>query len=117
MIDLITKAYVLKNFAADAIDFVKERMEDMDFDIDTERWLHKVGLSPYKPGKSTFAGLGVFVFGAVVGGVLGLAFATRPGVELRADIKDRARSLLGEAEMKADELTRKAQAKIDQPRM
>ena len=117
MLDLITKAYVLKNFAADAIDFVKERMDDMDIDIDTERWLAKVGLAPYKPAKSAFGGFGVFVLGAAVGVVAGLAFATRPGVEFRQDIKDRARSLLSEAEIKADEISRKAQAKIDQPRM
>jgi hypothetical protein len=117
MIDLITKAYVLKNFAGDAIDFVKERMDDMDLDIDTERWLHKVGLAPYRPGKSAFGGFGVFVLGAAVGIVAGLAFATRPGVELRQDIKERARNLLGEAEIKADEMGRKVQAKIDQPRM
>jgi hypothetical protein len=117
MIDLITKAYVFKNFAADAVDFVKDRMEDMDVDIDTERWLHKVGLAPYRPGKSAFGGFGVFVLGAAVGIFAGLAFATRPGVELRADLKERARALMGEAEIKADEISRKAQAKIDQPRM
>ncbi len=117
MIDLITKAYVLKNFAGDAIDFVKERMDDMDLDIDTERWLHKVGLERYRPGKSMFGGFGVFVIGAAVGIAAGLVFATRPGTELRADIRDRARSLFGEVEMKADELSRKAQAKLDQPRV
>ena len=117
MIDLITKAYVLKNFAGDAIDFVKDRVGDMDIDIDTERWLHKVGLERYKPGKSMFGGFGVFVIGAAVGIVAGLAFATRPGVELRADLKDKARTLFAEAEIKADEISRKAQAKLDQPRM
>jgi len=117
MIDLITKAYVLKNFAGDAIDFVKERMEDMDVDIDAERLLNKVGLARHRPGRSAFGGFGVFVIGAAVGICAGLAFATRPGAELRSDLKDRARSLMGEAEMKADELSRKAQAKIDQPRM
>jgi YtxH-like protein len=117
MIDLITKAYVLKNFAGDAIDFVKERLDDMDVDLNTERWLHKVGLAPYKPTKRALGGLGAFVIGAAAGIVAGLAFATRPGDEFRRDIKDRARGLLGEAEMKADEIGRKAQAKIDQPRM
>ena len=117
MIDLITKAYVLKDFATYAIDFVKERMDDMDVDIDPERWLHKVGLGRYRPARSAFGGFGVFVIGAAVGIAAGLAFATRPGVELRADLKDRARTLLGEAEVKADEISRKAQAKIDQARM
>jgi YtxH-like protein len=117
MIDLITKAYVLKNFAGDAIDFVKDRMEDMDVDIDAERWLHKVGLARHQPAKGAFGAFGVFVLGAAAGIIAGLAFAPRPGVEMRADLRDRARSLMGEAEMKADELTRKAQAKIDQPRM
>jgi gas vesicle protein len=57
------------------------------------------------------------VLGAAVGIVAGLAFAPRPGIEFRQDMKDRAKNLLGEAEMKADEISRKAQAKIDQPRM
>jgi hypothetical protein len=117
MIDLITKAYVLKNFAGDAIDFVKDRMEDMDMDIDAERWLHKVGLARHRPGRFAFGGFGVFILGAAAGICAGLVFATRPGVELRADLRDRARSLMGEAEMKADEISRKTQAKLDQPRM
>jgi len=117
MIDLITKAYVLKNFAVDAIDFVKERMDDMDIDLDTDRLLHKVGLGRYRPAKSAFGGFGIFVLGAAAGIVAGLAFATRTGTEFRQDIKERARSLFGEMEMKADEISRKAQAKLDQPRM
>src|SRR4051794_13277264 len=80
MIDLITKAYVLKNFAGDAIDFVKDRMEDMDVDIDAERWLHKVGLARHQPGKGAFGAFGVFVLGAAAGIIAGLAFAPRPGV-------------------------------------
>src|SRR5689334_15099449 len=54
MIDLITKAYVLKNFAADAIDFVKDRMDDMDIDLDTERMLNKVGLARRRPMVGAF---------------------------------------------------------------
>src|SRR5262245_52504273 len=117
MIDLITKAYVLKNFAVDAIDFVKERMDDMDIDLDTDRLLHKVGLGRYRPARSAFGGFGIFVLGAVAGIVTGLAFATRPGTQFRHDIKEKARSLFGEAEIKAEEISRKAQAKLDQPRM
>lgn len=118
MIDFITKAYVLKNFAADAFDFVKEQVSDIGVpDIDAERWLHKVGLGYYKPGKSAAGGASLFFLGALVGGVLGLVFARQPGVQLRANIRDRAKGMLREAELKKEEISRGAQASFDQPRV
>jgi len=117
MIDFIVKAYVLKDFAADAMDFLRRRLGDMDLDIDTERWLHKVGLGHYRPARRAAGGTGLFILGALVGGALGLAFARRPGTELRANLKDRARGLLGEAEEKAETLARSAKAKLNQARV
>jgi len=117
MIDFIVKAYVLKDFAVDAIDFVKGRIGDMGMDIDTERWLHRVGLGHYRPARYAAGGAGLFIVGAVVGCALGLAFARQPGAELRANLKNRARGLIGEAEEKAEELKRTAKAKFDQARV
>src|SRR5687767_11359960 len=92
MMEFMTKAYVLKNFALDAIDFIRERVGDIDWD--REALLHKAGLTTYRPGKAVFGTVTLFLAGAAVGGILGLAFAPRAGTELRGQIKDKARKMM-----------------------
>jgi hypothetical protein len=93
MIDLITKAYVLRNFAVDAIDFVRDRLSDMEWDRDS--LLHRAGLTSYRPAKAALGASALFFAGAVVGGALGLILAPRAGKELRGQMKERARKMMG----------------------
>ena len=116
MIDFLTKAYVLKNFAADAVDFVKDRMEDMELDFDREALLHRVGLTSYRPTQRVVGALGLFCIGAVLGSALGLAFAQKTGDQFRARVRERAKNIFGAGMMAGEELGRR-EAKFDQPRM
>ena len=61
-------------------------------DIDREDVLDYVGLQD-KPSvwSTAFSTVGIFVLGALVGAGLGLAFAPKPGAELRNDVSDRLR--------------------------
>lgn len=96
MIDVITKAYVLKNFALDAVDFIRDRVSDLEWD--REAMFRRVGLTSYRPGRAAFGSISLLVLGAAVGGILGVAFAPRPGAETRVRVKDRARKILEGAE-------------------
>jgi hypothetical protein len=64
-------------------------------DFDPDEMLRYVGLTTYKPVRSSFAGIGAFVIGCAIGGIAALMLAPKPGVELRTDVKDRAMGYLG----------------------
>jgi len=64
-------------------------------DFDADDVLRYVGLSTYKPVRSSFAGIGAFVIGCAVGGIAALLLAPKPGTELRTDVKDKAMGYLG----------------------
>src|SRR5262245_19687812 len=85
MLDFITKAYVLKNFALEAVDFIRDRASDLEWD--RKAMLRKVGLTSYRPGRAAFGSISLLFIGAAVGGILGVAFAPRPGVETRGRFK------------------------------
>lgn len=59
-------------------------------DFDPDDVLHYAGLTTYRPGRAGVGGVGVFILGAVVGGVVALMLAPRPGAELRTTVKDKA---------------------------
>jgi hypothetical protein len=58
--------------------------------FDPDDALHRIGLTTYKPGKAGLGGIGVFVLGAVCGGIAALLLAPKPGSEIRSTVKDRA---------------------------
>ena len=98
-----TKSYLYTNLARDGVKLWKRVAGDidLDFDFDKEALLRKAGLAPYAPGKRTASDLTLFVLGAAVGAVVGLALAPKPGVQLRADVKDKAMNLFDQAKQKA----------------
>lgn len=83
----LMKGAVYAKLAKKALKTVRAQLDDIDWDKDY--WLHKVGLTTYKPGKFATGGLGLFVLGAVAGGVIGLALAPKAGAELRTEMKER----------------------------
>ncbi|QRN92820.1 YtxH domain-containing protein [Archangium violaceum] len=64
-------------------------------DFDPDDVLRYVGLTTYKPARSSFAGVGAFVIGCAVGGIAALMLAPKTGTELRTDVKDKAMGYLG----------------------
>ncbi len=64
-------------------------------DFDADDVLRYVGLTTYKPARSSFAGIGAFVIGCAVGGIAALMLAPKTGTELRTDVKDKAMGYLG----------------------
>ena len=99
------KAYVYKTLLTDVSRFVRRTFDDFDFD--KESLLNRVGLTTYSPVRSTIGGISWFVAGAAIGAAVGLALAPKPGAELRADVKEKARDLLGRGE---EAIERRAQA-------
>lgn len=71
--------------------------KNLDLDFDKDRLLHRIGLTPHRPGKRAATGLGLFAVGALAGGVVALALAPKKGEELRSEVKDRAKTLIGKA--------------------
>ena len=71
--------------------FAKNQWDDFDAD-DVLRYM---GLTTYKPARSSFAGIGAFFIGCAVGGIAALMLAPKPGTELRTDVKDKAMNYLG----------------------
>ncbi|HYO54178.1 YtxH domain-containing protein [Archangium sp.] len=64
-------------------------------DFDADDVLRYVGLTTYKPARSSLAGIGAFVIGCAVGGIAALLLAPKTGTELRTDVKDKALGYLG----------------------
>jgi hypothetical protein len=64
-------------------------------DFDADDVLRYVGLTTYKPARSSFAGIGAFVIGCAVGGIAALMLAPKTGTEMRTGVKDKAMGYLG----------------------
>jgi hypothetical protein len=82
----VYRKWVARRLMNDLPKFAKAKWEDFDPDD----VLHYAGLTTYKPAKSGMGGLGVFLLGAAVGGIVALMMAPRPGSELRTTVKDKA---------------------------
>ncbi|HLL55677.1 MAG TPA: YtxH domain-containing protein [Myxococcaceae bacterium] len=104
------RSYIVKSLAKDVTKFVKNNFDDIEWD--KEYWLHKAGLTTYSPAKSTFGGLSLFLLGIAAGGVAALAFAPKPGDEFISDVKDKAKDLMGRAQMAADRIQNEVPARV-----
>ncbi|MGQ0506491.1 MAG: YtxH domain-containing protein [Myxococcaceae bacterium] len=94
----IYRSYLFKNLVGDLSKLARKSLKNIDFDRDA--WLHKAGLTTYRPGRSVLSGSGLFLLGIVAGGAAALAFATKTGPEFRADVADKARDLIDKANVK-----------------
>ncbi len=79
-----------KKFLNDLPRFARDKWEDFEPD-DALRY---IGLTTYKPTRFSVSGIGIFVIGAAVGGVVALMMAPKRGSELRTEVKDRAMNYL-----------------------
>jgi len=101
-----TKSYLYTNLARDGVK-LWNRLGDLDLmDFDKERLLRKVGVVPYSPGSRTASDITLFLLGGIVGAIVGLALAPKPGVELRNDVRDRAKNLFDQVKSKAQDAER-----------
>jgi len=101
-----TKTYLYTNLARDAVK-LWNRLGDLDLmDFDKERLLRRVGVVPYSPGSRTASDITLFLLGGLVGAVVGLALAPKPGVELRNDVRERAMNLFDQVKNKAEDVER-----------
>ena len=101
-----TKSYLYTNLAKDAVK-LWNRVGDSDLlDFDKEALLRKVGVVRYTPGRRTAVDITFFLLGGVVGALVGLALAPKPGAELRNDVRDRAMNLFDQAKNKAQDAER-----------
>jgi hypothetical protein len=101
-----TKSYLYTNLARDGVR-LWNRLSELDLgDIDKERLLRKVGVVRYSPGTRTMSDISLFLLGGIVGAVVGLALAPKPGVELRSQVKDKALNLFDQVKNKAQDAER-----------
>ena len=101
-----TKSYLYTNLARDAVR-LWNRFGDLDLmDIDKERLLRKFGVVPYTPASRTASDITLFLLGGLVGAVVGLALAPKPGVELRNEVKDRAMNLFDQVKNRSQDAER-----------
>ena len=106
IVGVFTKSYLYTNLARDAVR-LWNRLGDLDLgDIDKERLLRKIGVVPYSPGSRTASDVTLFLLGGLVGAVVGLALAPKAGVELRADVRDRAMNLFDQVKNKSQDVER-----------
>ncbi len=96
----LSKSYLYTKLARDAGRFIRRNLSDLDFD--KEEWLHKAGLSSYRPASSWM----LFVTGALAGAGFALALAPKAGRQLRSEVKDAAMTLFNRVESEAAEGTR-----------
>ncbi len=101
MIETLYKTYLYKNLIQDVTKFARKQLKGID--LDKDYWLHKAGLTSYTPVKSTFGGFSLLLLGGIAGAAIALALAPKPGVELRAEVKDRALKLLDQAKAQSAE--------------
>ncbi|HEY3588287.1 MAG TPA: YtxH domain-containing protein [Myxococcaceae bacterium] len=101
-----TKSYLYTNLARDGVK-LWNRLGDLDLmDFDKGRLLRKVGVVPYSPASRTASDVTLFLLGGLVGAIVGLALAPKPGVELRNDVRDRAMNLFDQVKNKAQDVER-----------
>ena len=101
-----TKSYLYTSLARDGVK-LWNRLGDLDLmDFDKERLLRKVGVVPYSPASRTASDVTLFLLGGIVGALVGLALAPKPGVELRNAVRDRAMNLFDQVKNKAQEVER-----------
>jgi hypothetical protein len=101
-----TKSYLYTSLARDAVK-LWNRLPDLDLmDIDKERLLRKIGVVPYAPASRTASDITLFLLGGLVGAVVGLALAPKPGVELRNEVKDRAMNLFDQVKNRSEDVER-----------
>lgn len=108
--EALYKSYIFKNAFKDVAKFVKENVDDIEWD--KEYWLHKAGLSEYKPVKRTFNGFSLLFLGAAIGGIAALALAPKPGAEFRTDVKDKAMNWMNQAQVAADAAVTNSNARV-----
>jgi hypothetical protein len=60
-------------------------------DIDRDDMLDAIGLQEKSPWGTALGTIGIFALGALVGAAFGLAFAPKPGEELRSQIGETVR--------------------------
>jgi len=101
-----SKTYLYTNLARDGAR-LWNRLGGPDLmDIDKESLLHRVGLTPYAPGRRTAGDITFFLLGGIVGIVVGLALAPKSGAELRSEVRDRAMHLFEQGKNKVQEVER-----------
>jgi hypothetical protein len=97
--DILTKTYLFAHLAQEGVKLWNRAIGEIDFD--KEAWLRRAGVVPYEPLKRTAGDIGFLLLGAAVGAAVALALAPKPGIELRSEVKDRARGFLDQAKHRA----------------
>src|SRR5215813_4134895 len=101
-----TKSYLYTNRARDGVK-LWNRLSDLELgDIDKEHLMRKLGVGPYSPGSRTASDITLFLLGGIVGAIVGLALAPKPGVELRSQVKEKALNLFDQVKNKAQDVER-----------
>jgi hypothetical protein len=100
MMSTLYNGYMLRDVVRGAARFLKDNFQDVEFDKDY--WLRKAGLSTYSPIRTTAGSVGIFLFGVVAGGIAALALAPKKGSELRAELKERARTVITQGQEMAE---------------
>ena len=101
-----TKSYLYTNLARDGVR-LWNRLGDLELgDLDKRRLLRRIGVAPYHPGTRTASDITLSLLGGIVGAVVGLALAPKPGVELRSQVKDKALNLFDQVKNKAQDVER-----------
>jgi len=93
----LTKGYLYTHLARDGARLFRRFGPELDLDLDTDGLLRRVGMSRYAPGKRILGDLGFLLLGAAVGAAVALALAPKPGSELRAEVRHRARDVFERA--------------------
>lgn len=104
----IYKAYLYKNLYRDLSRFFRRNMRRIDFN--KEHWLHRAGLTTYHPVRTVLSGSALFLCGTLCGAAVALMFAPKTGVELRTEMRDRARRIGSQAQAQLKERMQPAQA-------
>lgn len=68
-------------------------------DIDKRYWLHKMGLTTYNPVKSTMGSGFMFLLGAGIGAVAGMALTPMKGDEFRKELKGKATQMMAREDL------------------
>ena len=95
----VSKTYLYSTLARDVTRFVRHNLSDIQ--LDRSYWLHKAGVTQYRPVRSAIGGVSVFVIGALAGSALALALAPKVGEEFRADVKEKAMGLINKTNVPA----------------